>query len=436
MSNKGRKKVFVGMSGGVDSSVAALLLKNEGYDVTGVFINGFNVDGCQDKDAEDARRAADHLGIPFYAIDAREEYFEHVVQYMIDGYRKGLTPNPDVMCNKEIKFGIFLDKALKLGADYIATGHYVCLSPPDVSAQSVSGATPKSYSSQKHPAAGSNTVPAVNYRLLTAKDEAKDQSYFLWTLTQEQLRCCLFPIGEYTKAEVREIARKAGLPNADKKDSQGICFLGKVKLPDFLREYVDPKKGDVVDIDGNKIGEHDGVQFYTIGQRHINVNFQFPISVPSGHLPQGDNFQINSKSQNSKHKDRLPYYVSDKDIKTNTLTVVEGDDNPALFKKEATLTGVHFITQEIHSTIRANRRMDVYVKVRYRQLPVKATLVISETQSANREEKEPALPVTDCRVRFSEPVKFVAPGQSAVFYSENADENGNREMLGGGVILG
>lgn len=138
MSNKGRKKVFVGMSGGVDSSVAALLLKNEGYDVTGVFINGFNVDGCQDKDAEDARRAADHLGIPFYAIDAREEYFEHVVQYMIDGYRKGLTPNPDVMCNKEIKFGIFLDKALKLGADYIATGHYVCLSPPDVSAQSVS----------------------------------------------------------------------------------------------------------------------------------------------------------------------------------------------------------------------------------------------------------------------------------------------------------
>ncbi len=400
----------MGMSGGVDSSVAAFLLREQGYDVTGVFINGFNVDGCQDKDAEDARRAADHLGIPFYALDAREDYFEHVVQYMIEGYRKGLTPNPDVMCNKEIKFGIFLEKALKLGADYIATGHYVRLLSPNFSAQSVFGATPKSYSSKKHHATDFDMVSVANCRLLTAKDTKKDQSYFLWTLTQEQLRHCVFPIGGYTKAEVREIARKAGLPNAEKKDSQGVCFLGKVKLPDFLKEYIEPKKGDVLDVDGNKIGEHEGVQFYTIGQRHVNMQHA-----------------TNNKQQKTNQK---PYYVVKKDVETNTLVVAEGNDHPALFKHEVELTNVHFVNPQQFEIRNSKFEIPMFARVRYRQPLVEATLVFDKNQYQSASEKSASI-----RVIFENPQKFIAPGQSAVFYSENADENGNREMLGGGVIL-
>lgn len=438
------RRVFVGMSGGVDSSVAAFLLKEatpdnfeelfgclppegfRGYDVTGVFINGFNVDGCQDKDAEDARRAAEHIGIPFYALDAREEYFEHVVQYMIDGYKKGLTPNPDVMCNKEIKFGIFLDRALKLGADYIATGHYVRLREKHQITNN------KSQINSKSKAQNSIELPITNYKLLTARDAQKDQSYFLWTLTQEQLKHCLFPLGGHTKPEVRDIAKKAGLPNAEKKDSQGVCFLGKIKLPDFLKEYIEPKKGDVVDTEGNKIGEHNGVQFYTIGQRHININ------------------QISNLKSQKDATNRKPHYVISKDIKTNTLIVAEGDDNPALFKKEIELSDVHFINPELHSTISSsikttdgqarlsasdgNRRMDMYVRVRYRQPLVKAKLVISNKESVISKGRK--LPITNYRLQFAEPIKFIAPGQSVVFYASEEDKKGGREMLGGGVILG
>lgn len=403
MSSGSKKQVFVGMSGGVDSSVAAFLLKKDGYDVTGVYINGFNVDGCSERDSEDARRVADHLGIPFYVIDAREDYFEYVVQYMIDGYKKGLTPNPDVMCNKEIKFGVFLDKALKLGADYIATGHYVKLARG------------------KGQVANERKDGAICYKLFAARDAQKDQSYFLWTLKQEQLKHCLFPVGEYTKADVREIAKKAGLPTAEKKDSQGICFLGKVKLPDFLKEYIKPKKGDVVDTEGNKIGEHDGVQFYTIGQRRINIIQKSP---PKAGQPRAE----------KNHVDRKPYYVVEKDIKTNTLVVAEGDDNPALFKKEVELTNVHFISPpENYFPIRANRkivdeeRIEVLARVRYRQQLVKATLVISNKKPVISKERN--LPITSYQLLFSEPVKFIAPGQSAVFYSRDG------EMLGGGVIL-
>jgi len=360
--------------------------------------------GCSERDAEDARRVADHLGIPFYVIDAREDYFEYVVQYMIQGYKKGLTPNPDVMCNKEIKFGIFLDKALKLGADYIATGHYIRLV---TSNQQL--VTSKNYE-----------LPITNYRLLSAKDVNKDQSYFLWTLTQEQLKHCLFPVGDYTKPEIREIAKKAKLPTAEKKDSQGICFLGKVKLPEFLKEYITPKRGDVLDTEGNKIGEHEGAQFYTIGQRHLNIQ------------------QItNNKKQKTNKK---PHYVAEKNIKANTLVVAEGDDNPALFKKEVFLTDVHFIGKQPTTN---NLQQKILCRVRYRQPLVKAELVISNKKLVNS--KKGKLPVTGYQLLFSEPVKFVAPGQSAVFYlpaavsteagGVDADEGGSYEMLGGGVIL-
>ena len=214
---KRNKKIFVGMSGGVDSSVAAYLLKKAGYNVTGVFLNSYNVDGCALEDASMARRAAAHLKIPFYVLDVENEYRNKVVDYMIDGYRKGETPNPDVMCNREIKFGVFLKHALALGADFIATGHYTY---------------------------------TYNNNFYEAKDESKDQSYFLWGIDKLARDKIIFPLGEMLKSEVRVMAKKIGLPNAKKKDSQGICFLGKVKLEDFLSEYIPRKIGEIQDTNG------------------------------------------------------------------------------------------------------------------------------------------------------------------------------------------
>lgn len=289
------------MSGGVDSSVAALLLaKNKKYEVIGCFIKGYNVDGCQETDVEDARRTVEFLKIPFYVIDLEKEYKKLVVDYMIDGYRRGITPNPDVMCNREIKFGLFLKRALEMGADFVATGHYARISTAEVS-----------------------KIPF--FKLFEAKDKNKDQSYFLWTLTQEQLKHCLFPIGDYLKFEVREMARKAGLPTANKKDSQGICFLGMVKFKDFLKQYLPIKKGDVLDVEGKKIGEHDGVWFYTIGQRHIGIK--------------------NYKSKIKGRRETKPLYIVEKNIKKNILTVAEGENNSALYKKEIKLTNVNFINR-------------------------------------------------------------------------------------------
>jgi len=368
-------KVFVALSGGVDSSVAALLLKRQGYDVTGVFMRCYNVDGCAEQDAEDARRVAEHLSIPFYVFNFEKEYKKKVVEYMVDGYRRGITPNPDVMCNKEIKFGLFLGKAIELGADYIATGHYVKL---------------------------------VVSKLFTARDSTKDQSYFLWTLSQDQLRYCLFPIGDYLKTEVREMARKAGLPTAEKKDSQGICFLGKVSLDDFLKNYIKPKKGPIVTTEGKKIGEHQGVYFYTIGQRQ-------GLGIGGGE----------------------PYYIADKDIRTNTLVVVKGSSDSALYGKEIELTDVNFISPQ-YSNILKNVGMSVMARVRYRQPLAPATLY--------------KLPTINYKLEFDSPIKFIAPGQSAVFYHAgdpstshstlrvsdpmgSGSKSPDFEMLGGGIIL-
>jgi len=373
-------RVFVGMSGGVDSSVAAYLLRKQGYDVVGVFMHSFNLDGCEERDAEDARRVAEKLDIPFYVMDFEKEYKKYVVEYMVRGYAAGLTPNPDVMCNKEIKFGFFLKKALELGADFVATGHYVRLRR-----------TSRKYSvvSRKRNA---RSLPTTYYQLLTACDTAKDQSYFLWTLTQEQLARCLFPIGGYQKPKVRAMAKQAGLSTASKKDSQGICFLGKVTIADFLKEYIPAQKGMVVNEKGEAIGEHDGAQFYTIGQRH--------------------GFDVRSKTSEAK-----PYYVADKNIAENKIIAVEGDNNAALFRKEVQLANVNFI-RPIISLIRANKgykdiKADVWARVRYRQPLAKAKLIQDES---------------GIKLIFEKPQKFVASGQSAVFYSSQG------EMLGGGII--
>jgi tRNA-uridine 2-sulfurtransferase len=369
MSNK-PKKVFVGMSGGVDSSVTAMLLRDQGYDVVGVFMRCYNLDGCAEKDAEDARRVAEHLQIPFYVWDFENEYKERVVQYMIDGYRAGITPNPDVMCNREIKFGLFLENALAAGADYVATGHYVRI---------------KSHENEASPG-------AERFSLWAAKDTAKDQSYFLWMLTQAQLTHCLFPIGGYIKTEVRAMAKKAGLPTAEKKDSQGICFLGQVSVADFLKQYIPERRGALLTTEGNHIGEHSGTEFYTIGQRHIDADFKFPKTGGAAK--------------------RKAFYVASKDAASNAVVVAEGSENPALYRKFVTLTQANFIDGQ---PLGGTRESGVFARVRYRQ-----PLSSAKLSKLNAENYE---------LTFDRPQKFIAPGQSAVWYSEEG------EMLGGGVIL-
>ena len=315
---------------------------------------------------------------------------------MVNGYKKGITPNPDVMCNKEIKFGIFLEKALQMGADYVATGHYIKIQKSKFKNQN------------------DNLKFKIVYKLLQARDQNKDQSYFLWTLTQKQLKHCLFPIGDYLKSEVREIAKKDGLPTAEKKDSQGICFIGKVSFGDFLKQYIPEKKGDVLDISGKKIGEHKGAHFYTIGQRH--------------------GLGIGGSQK--------PCYVAEKNIKKNTIVIAEGDNNQTLSKKEIRLKDVNFIS----SITDYQLPITIFARVRYRQILAKAELYKIKN---------------NYEIIFNNPQKFIASGQSAVFYlpadlvgrrrlqqpkaEALAKEDGKtgpavakamagKEMLGGGVI--
>ena len=260
------KKVYVGMSGGVDSSLSAALLLEQGYDVTGVFIKVWQPDFVEctwKEDRLDAMRVAAHLGIPFITLDLEQEYKQGVIDYMIEEYRIGRTPNPDVMCNREVKFGAFWKWAQAQGVDYIATGHY---------------------------------AQTDGTRLIASQDVNKDQTYFLWTLTQKDLSHVLFPIGHMVKDDVRREAEKRNLTTSFKKDSQGLCFVGTIDIKTLLKEYIKEKPGDVCDIEGNVIGTHTGVMFYTIGERH--------------------GFTITKKSTEDK-----AYYVVAKDIETNILTV-------------------------------------------------------------------------------------------------------------------
>ncbi len=261
-----KKKVFVGMSGGVDSSVSAHLLKKTGYDVTGIFIKVWQPDFIEctwKEDRLDAMRVAAHLDIPFVTLDLEKEYKEGVIDYMISEYREGRTPNPDVCCNREVKFGAFWKWAKEQGADYIATGHYAVTD---------------------------------NSNLLLSKDTEKDQTYFLWKLTKSDLEHVLFPIGHLEKSDVRKIAEETALPVAAKKDSQGLCFIGTIDIKEFLKEYIEENPGDVLDEEGAIVGRHDGANFYTIGERH--------------------GFTVSSKEADSR-----PYFVIAKDTKANTLSV-------------------------------------------------------------------------------------------------------------------
>ena len=287
------KKVFVGLSGGVDSAVSAALLSERGFDVVGVFIKIWSPEwiGCTSReDRLDAMRVAAHLNIPFREIDLTKEYKKDVVDYMIREYKAGRTPNPDVFCNKYIKFGIFFDWAISQGADFVATGHYARVKEE-------------------------NGI----FKMLAGADASKDQSYFLWTLGQKQLSRTIFPVGDLEKSEVRKLAKKYRLPNAERKDSQGLCFVGPVDVKDFLAEYAPQRSGKVLDEKGSVIGEHLGALFFTIGERH--------------------GFTVTTKTPNDE-----PYFVVAKDMKKNTITVAHDTDRLATMKKEFRLESVHWIT--------------------------------------------------------------------------------------------
>jgi tRNA-specific 2-thiouridylase len=345
------KLVYVGMSGGVDSSVTAALLKEQGYDVVGVYMKNWTQDlpgmACPWKeDYQDAKRVAVQLGIDFKVYDFQAEYRQKVVDYMVGEYQAGRTPNPDIMCNQEVKFRLFLDTATADGADMIATGHY---------------------------------ARVKDGQLLTGVDKNKDQSYFLYRVTEAALHTSLMPIGEYEKPQVRELAKKYGLVTADKKDSQGICFVGKVGIKDFLlHELGEQPHGAIVDQHGRTIGEHDGAIFYTFGQRH-------GLDVGGG----------------------LPYYVVGKDMAKNEIYVTTDLQDDRLWRRELRLTDTHWINGQPDL---ANKYQ---VRTRYRADLVPCTIT---------EKDGITLLVLDGDVRA------ITPGQSAVLY--DADH-----CLGGGIVV-
>jgi len=357
---KGR--VFVGLSGGVDSSVSAALLQAEGYDVTGVFIKTWHPDflACTWKDDRlDAMRVAAHLNIPFVTLDLEKEYKENVADYMIAEYKAGRTPNPDVMCNKNVKFGGFLKYALAEGADFVATGHY---------ARRVKSPKSKVESTEQ---------------LFEGVDKNKDQSYFLWTLSQEQLKYILFPVGGIEKPEVRRLAEKFGLPTAEKKDSQGVCFLGKLDMSEFLKHYAQTEKGNVLNEQSEVVGTHDGAILYTLGERH--------------------GFTVDKKSTNDD-----PYFVIAKDIKANTLTVSHKESGTLRGKgsRELSLEKVSWV-----SGTEPPHKKTYGARIRYRAKP-SLCKIISEGGGF--------------KVQFLEDQEPVAPGQSIVIYD-------GEECLGGGI---
>jgi len=387
-----KKRVIVGLSGGVDSSVAAHLLIQQDYEVIGLFMKNWHDESVTLsnecpwlEDSNDAMLVAEKLGIPFQTVDLSAEYKDRIVDYMFDEYAAGRTPNPDVLCNREIKFDVFLKIALSLGADYVATGHYC----------------------QKETLSTEN---GSVYRLMSGEDGNKDQSYFLCQLTQEQLAKTLFPIGHLQKAEVREIARKLNLVTAEKKDSQGLCFIGKVSLPDFLQQQLQPKTGNIIEIpedfyasrapaqsliaqsqkttyqtgDGKIVGTHQGAHFFTIGQRK---------GLAVGGTPE-------------------PLFVIDTDVTKNVVYVGQGKDHPGLYRKalKVKTDEVHWIREDLRHI--EGTEMKVMARIRYRQPLQKASLILQ---------------ADGLYVQFDQLQSAITSGQFVAWYEDE-------ELLGSGVI--
>lgn len=351
--------VVIGMSGGVDSAVSALLLKEQGYNVVGLFMNNWeekdDTGVCTaTEDYEDVKRVCQTIGIPYYSVNFAQEYWDRVFSTFLSEYKKGRTPNPDVLCNREIKFGPFLEYAKKLGADYIATGHYCKVEEKD-----------------------------GLFYLKKAKDKTKDQSYFLNQLSQKQLSCVLFPLADIEKKKVREIALKYNLSNAKKKDSTGVCFIGERNFKRFLQTYIPAKSGDIVDTFGNVVGKHDGVLYYTLGQRK--------------------GLNIGGKSGGNGER----WFVLEKDVKNNRLVVSQGEDD-LLFSKGLVAREFNWIPQEPNEKV-----FNCFAKFRYRQ-PDQRVRVFVDKDSV--------------KIDFYEKQRAITPGQYVVLYDE--EEN----CLGGGVI--
>ncbi len=354
-------RIVLGLSGGVDSSAAALLLKEQGMDVVGVFMKNWDEqdeNGCctAEQDYADAKRIAEQIGIPFYSVSFTKEYYDRVFTYFLEEYRRGRTPNPDILCNREIKFRAFLDLALAMDASALATGHYARLDK--------SGRT----------------------RLLRARDAGKDQTYFLAGLTSKQLEKAMFPIGGLEKRTVRELAERAGLVTAKKKDSTGVCFIGERNFKKFLMQYLPAQQGEMIDVRGKRVGRHDGLMYYTMGQRR---------GLGIGGMNEGTGES---------------WFVVGKDLKNNRLIVQQGE-HEELFSTDLTVNGMHFIggaeaEAELGKTFRCT------AKFRYRQ-PDQAVTVTLDGGAA--------------RIVFDRPQRAITPGQWAVLYR-------GEECLGGGAI--
>ena len=393
------KKVIIGLSGGVDSSVSALLLKQQGYEVIGLFMKNWHDESVTISDecpwlddSNDAMLIAEKLEIPFQTVDLSKEYHSRIIDYMFNEYENGRTPNPDILCNREIKFDIFLEIALNLGADYIATGHYCQVNKINKDDKEI-------------------------YRLLAGADEKKDQSYFLCQLNQKQLSKAIFPIGHLTKSDVRDIAKKNDLITAAKKDSQGLCFVGKVKLPDFLKQRLTPKKGKVIKIDseslkqeidlnevkskekelellsapfsfspddGEEIGEHNGAYYYTVGQRK--------------------GLNIGGFSE--------PLFVLETDVSKNIIYVGMGESHPALFKRALFVSSneIHWIREDLK--INENQTMNIIFRIRYRQ-PLQSGTIYRFKKGLY--------------ILFDKPISSVTSGQFVSWYIDN-------ELIGSGII--
>ncbi len=356
VKNPANTRVVIGMSGGVDSSVAAYLLKQQGYDVIGIFMKNWddtdeNGVCTATEDYDDVIKVCNQIGIPYYAVNFEKQYWDKVFTYFLEEYKAGRTPNPDVMCNKEIKFKAFLEHAISLGADYLATGHYAQVREIDSETQ-----------------------------LLRGLDNNKDQTYFLNQLSQEQLSKVMFPIGHLEKKLVREIASEAGLATATKKDSTGICFIGERNFKEFLSQYLPAQPGDMVTMDGEKMGRHDGLMYYTIGQRH-----------GLGIGGAGD-----------------PWFVLGKNLEKNELLVGQNIHHEALFSDQLTAVNMSFTTTKPLDTI-----FSCTAKFRYRQEDVQVKVELTPSNGAI--------------ISFAEPVRAITPGQAVVLYDGDV-------CLGGGTI--